>query len=202
MVSRRVNLAQRVSSPALGLLVSALREEMGHETKKDEFCRRIGVTPQFLNPMLAGKENPSSLTLETMMRGLGRMVAFPRMLLTDKGFGVDATAMSLPIADRLAFLMREEIASTGETQLQLANRAGVSRFYIRKTLHGEANPSLLSLETMLKGIGLTVTFPKLTSWARGDAAGLEGRSAAVHIRKRHAGGRPLRPRGKAFTSGP
>jgi len=111
--------------------------------------------------MLAGKENPSSLTLEMMMWGLGRMVAFPRVVLTDKGFGVDATAMSLPIADRLAFLMREEIASTGETQLQLANRAGVSRFYIRKTLHGEANPSLLSLEKMLKGIGAQLLFPSL-----------------------------------------
>jgi len=196
MVSRQVDLNQRVSSLASRLLVSTLREELVPETTKDEFCRRIGVTPQFLNPMLAGKENPSLLTLDTMMRGLGRMVAFPRSDLTDEGIGIDGTALSMPIVDRLALLMREEIASTGETQLQLGNRAGVSRFYIRKTLHGEANPSLLSLETMLKGIGRTVTFPKLISWARGDA------SAVVHIQKRHAGGRAPRPRRKVFTGDP
>jgi len=192
MVSRRVDMGQRVSSPAGQLLASVFRDELGRPgLTKSGFCQTVGVTPQYLNLMLAGVGNPSLVTLDIMMWGLDRIVAFPRFSLAEEGTELDST-LRLPIFERLASLMREELESTGETQLQLANRASVSRFYIKKTIHGLANPSLLSLEIMLKGIGRTIAFPKAGAGVWPDNIRREGHPASGNLHKRHAGGRPRR----------
>ena len=192
MVSRRVDMGQRVSSPAGQLLASVFRDELGQPgLTKSGFCQTVGVTPQYLNLMLAGAGNPSLVTLETMMRGLDRIVAFPRSNPAGEGAKPDSS-MRLPIVQQLASLMREELEATGETQVELASRANVSRFYIKKTIQGLANPSLLSLEIMLKGIGRTIVFPKADAGVLPDNNSLEGHPASGNLHKRHAGGRPRR----------
>jgi len=192
MVSRRVDMGQRVSSPAGQLLASVFRDELGRPgLTKSGFCHTVGITPQYLNLMLAGAGNPSLVTLETMMRGLDRIVAFPRSSPAGEGTEPES-GLRLPIVERLASLMREELESTRETQLELASRANVSRFYIKKTIQGLANPSLLSLEIMLKGIGRTIAFPKADAGVLPDNNSLEGHPASGNLHKRHAGGRPRR----------
>lgn len=196
MVSRRVDIGQRVTSSAGQLLASVFRDELGRPgLTKSGFCRIVGITPQYLNLMLAGTGNPSLVTLEIMMRGLDRIVAFPRSSPLGQGTEPDAV-LRLPIVERLAALMREELESAGETQLELANRANVSRFYIKKTIQGLANPSLLSLEIMLKGIGRTIAFPKADAGVWPDNIRLKSNLASGNLHKRHAGGRPRRSKSK------
>ncbi len=193
MVSRRVDRDQRVRSVAGQLLAAVLRQELDDSgLTKIAFSRKIGVTTQFLDPMLAGSGNPSLITLDTIMRALGSTVVFPRSCASGEGIeSHSARALGL-VVQRLAMLMREEIETTGETQLELAIRASVSRFYIRKTIHGSANPSILSLETMLKGMGRTMKFPRHDGQPSRDPT--RGEPAVGHLHKRHAGGRPPRSR--------
>ncbi len=195
MVSRRVDRDQRVCSVAGQLLAAVLRQELDDSgLTKIAFSRKIGGTTQFLDPMLAGSGNPSLITLDTIMRALGRTVVFPRSGAA--GEGIESHSARAPglVVQRLAMLMREEIETTGETQLELAIRTSVSRFYIRKTIHGSANPSILSLETMLKGMGRTMKFPRHDGQPSRDPT--RGEPAVGHLHKRHAGGRPPRSRSK------
>jgi len=113
MVSRRVDRDQRVCSVAGQLLAAVLRQELDDSgLTKIAFSRKIGVTTQFLDPMLAGSGNPSLITLDTIMRALGRTVVFPRSGAAGEGIeSHSARALGL-VVQRLAMLMREEIETT------------------------------------------------------------------------------------------
>ena len=149
-------VAALLKEPATHIYICGLKGmESGVDEAFADVCRHAGLDWAALKPEMRGKRALSRRDLLTMDRELAR-AGEPEALAGGAESGRAGASVRSPLLAEIGAIIRKARAKRGMTRKSLAALSRTSERYLAQIESGEGNPTVLVLDAVAQGLGVTL----------------------------------------------